>query len=54
MQINQSGSNIKDVKQSNQMLILKLISVGVANTRADLAKVTGLSKESCYKTLCSL
>lgn len=54
MQINQSGSNIKDVKQSNQMLILKLISVGVANTRADLAKVTGLSKMAVGKLVTEL
>lgn len=40
----QSGSNIKDVKQTNRMLILKLIATDMANTRADIAKVTGLSK----------
>ncbi len=39
-----TGSNIQDVKLKNRILILQLIATGKANTRAELAKVTGLSK----------
>lgn len=40
----ETGSNILDVKLKNRMLIIKLVATGSANTRVEIAKVTGLSK----------
>lgn len=40
----QTGSNLKKVRQNNQTLLLQHIALGTAQTRAELARVTGLSK----------
>ena len=41
---NKQGSNIKDVKIKNKLIILKLLSTNTPMSRVDLAKSTGLTK----------
>lgn len=44
MMSNKQGSNIKDVKIKNKLIILKLLSTNTPMSRVDLAKSTGLTK----------
>lgn len=40
----QEGSNSREMRQHNQMLLLKLIATGAAASRVELARAAGLSK----------
>lgn len=50
----QSGSNIQDIKNKNQMLVLKLIAINRKTSRASLSRNTGLSKMTIGKIVSEL
>lgn len=50
----QSGSNLKDIKLRNRLLLLKLLSTQKGISRVDLAKKTGLSKVAVGKIISDL
>ncbi len=50
----QSGSNLKDIKLRNRLLLLKLLSTQKGISRVDLAKTTGLSKVAVGKIISDL
>lgn len=50
----QSGTNGKDLKLANRLLVLKLIATGEASSRVELAKITGLTKMTVGNIIANL